>query len=150
MSTEAGRGLAERATMGPSSTASVAAATLVGWAALAVLVLLSYASASAWPPPGRFFSGAFAFQDDFYQYLGFHLKQECRPGNVLLAPMDPGLIVAGLAPCLVVLGHRVLTPGFASRVEEVRRFYTRETSPLWRRGYLEPWDRMEPVPSDGP
>lgn len=30
MSTEAGRGLAERATMGPSSTASVAAATLVG------------------------------------------------------------------------------------------------------------------------
>ncbi len=123
MSTEAGRGLAERATMGPSSTASVAAATLV----------------------------------------------------------DPGLIVAGLAPCLVVLGHRVLTPGFASRVEEVRRFYTRETSPLWRRGYLEAvrarfvllpapgagwldrgwrrvrtfsnferWDRMEPVPSDGP
>ena len=89
--------------MGPSSTASVAAATLVGWAALAVL-----------------------------------------------APMDPGLIVAGLAPCLVVLGHRVLTPGFASRVEEVRRFYTRETSPLWRRGYLELWDRMEPVPSDGP
>jgi len=107
--------------MGPSSTASVAAATLVGWAALAVL-----------------------------------------------APMDPGLIVAGLAPCLVVLGHRVLTPGFASRVEEVRRFYARETSPLWRRGCLEAvrarfvllpapgagwldlWDRMEPVPSDGP
>jgi hypothetical protein len=72
-----------------------------------------------------------------YREVALELKQECRPGDVLLAPMDPSLIVAGLAPCHVVLGHRVLTPGFASRVEEVRRFYRRETSPLWRRGYLD-------------
>ncbi len=134
-----------------------------------LLLWVAFHAAPAWFPPVA------------YRDVALELKQECRPGDVLLAPMDPGLIVAGLAPCHVVLGHRVLTPGFASRVEEVRRFYTRETPPRLRSGYLdavrarfvllpapgagwldagwrrvrtfsnfELWDRVGPVPSDGP
>jgi len=90
-----------------------------------LLLWVAFHPAPAWFPPVA------------YREVALELRQECLPGDVLLAPMDPGLIVAGLAPCHVVLGHRVLTPGFASRVEEVRRFYTRETPPRLRSGYLD-------------
>jgi len=101
------------------------ALTLAACPTSLLLLWVSFHPAPAWFPPVA------------YREVALDLKRDCRPGDVLLAPMDPSLIVAGLAPCHVVLGHRVLTPGFASRVEEVRRFYTRETSPAWRSGYLD-------------
>ncbi len=90
-----------------------------------LLLWVSFHPSSAWFPPLA------------YREVALELKRDCEPGDVLLAPIDPSLIVAGLTPCHVVLGHRVLTPGFASRVEEVRRFYARESSPRWRTGYLD-------------
>jgi hypothetical protein len=90
-----------------------------------LLLWVSYHPPLAWFPPQA------------YEDAARELKEECRPGDVLLGPIDPSLVVAGLTPCHVVLGHRVLTPEFASRVEEVRRFYARDTPPLWRCGYLD-------------
>jgi hypothetical protein len=72
-----------------------------------------------------------------YREAAMMLKEECRAGDVLLAPIDPSMVVAGLTPCHVVLGHRVLTPGFESRVQEASRFYARDTPPEWRCGYLD-------------
>lgn len=64
------------------------------------------------------------------------LKDRCEPGAALVAPIDLSLLVAGLTPCHVVLGHWVLTPERLARGEESDRFYDARTSARWRRGYL--------------
>jgi hypothetical protein len=89
------------------------------------LLWVSFHPPPAWFPPLAYHEAAMA------------LKGECRPGDVLLGPIDPSLVVAALTPCHVVIGHRVLTPGFDARVEEVGRFYARNTPSFWRRAYLD-------------
>jgi hypothetical protein len=60
------------------------------------------------------------------------LKRRCRPGDVLMGPDALGLVVAGLTPCRVVVGHYVLTPSFEERLGDVRRFYAADTPPAAR------------------
>jgi len=64
------------------------------------------------------------------------LRRECRPGQRVVAPESLAVLVAGTGPCRAVLGHRVLTPEVERRVDEAERFYSTQTSPLWRRTYL--------------
>lgn len=76
------------------------------------------------------------------------LEKACRPGDVVYAPVDPSLMVAGLTPCRVVLGHRVLTPHIEERAQESHRFFAPPTAPSWRRDYLERMDaRFAMIPS---
>lgn len=56
-------------------------ATIVAWVVLAAATTLPYAAAERRPPPGQRFTGAFLYQDDFYQYLSF-VEQAMR-GSVL-------------------------------------------------------------------
>jgi hypothetical protein len=65
------------------------------------------------------------------------LATRCRPGDVVASPPDLGLLIAGLTPCSVAVGHRVLTPAFQERVSEAARFADEATAPGWRRAYLE-------------
>lgn len=71
-----------------------------------------------------------------YTEAARELRGRCRAEEVLLAPVDPGLIVAGQAPCSLAIGHRVLTPDLARRVEETRRFYSASTPAAWRADLL--------------
>jgi hypothetical protein len=64
------------------------------------------------------------------------LESRCQPGDALIAPIDLSLLVAGLTPCHVVLGHWVLTPEREARGRESERFYDPNTSAAWRRAYL--------------
>jgi hypothetical protein len=64
------------------------------------------------------------------------LRARCRDQDVLLAPVDPGLIVFGRTPCSLAIGHRVVTPDLLQRVEETRRFYSASTPPAWRADLL--------------
>jgi hypothetical protein len=73
---------------------------------------------------------------DYAQAVG-HLRQACRAGDVVYAPYDPSLMVAGLTPCSVALGHRVLTPHMSARAAESFVFYDPRTSARWRGSYLE-------------
>jgi hypothetical protein len=66
------------------------------------------------------------------------LADDCAPRDVALAPTDLSLMIAGLTPCSVALGHRTLTPGYADRLTEGDRFYhDAATTPAWRLAYLE-------------
>ncbi len=65
------------------------------------------------------------------------LERRCRPGDILVAPIDLSLLVAGLTPCHVALGHWVLTPDRETRGRESERFYDAVTPPAWRVAYLE-------------
>jgi hypothetical protein len=71
-----------------------------------------------------------------YTQAARELRPYCREEEVLLAPVDPGLIVAGQAACSLAIGHRVLTPDLARRVEETRRFYGAATPASWRADLL--------------
>ena len=51
------------------------------------------------------------------------LQDACRPGEVAVAPSDLSLMIAGLTPCTVALGHRGLTPRWPQAVEAGTRFY---------------------------
>ena len=101
------------------------ALTLAACPTSVLLLWVAFHPSPAWFPPKA------------YHDVAMQLRPACRPGDVLLAPIDPSLVVAALTPCHVVIGHRVLTPGFEERVEEVRRFYARENIPLLRSAYLD-------------
>lgn len=64
------------------------------------------------------------------------LERRCRPGDVLVAPIDLSILVAGLTPCHVAIGHWVLTPDREARGRESERFYDPATSAGWRIAYL--------------
>jgi hypothetical protein len=62
----------------------------------------------------------------------------CAPGDVALAPTDLSLMIAGLTPCSVALGHRTLTPDYASVLKDGDRFYNDAATPAsWRLVYLD-------------
>jgi len=79
------------------------------------------------------------------------LAASCAPGDVALAPTDLSLMIAGLTPCSVLLGHRTLTPHYERRLAEGNRFYhDAATTPAWRRAYLEGTDtRFVLLPAGG-
>lgn len=64
------------------------------------------------------------------------LGSACAPGELALAPTDLSLMIAGLTPCHVAVGHRLLTPDFASEVALAKRFYDGATPVRWRLTYL--------------
>ena len=45
-------------------------------------------------------------------------------------------MIAGLTPCHVAVGHRLLTPNFTTEVSLATRFYDPASSVAWRLGYL--------------
>lgn len=65
-----------------------------------------------------------------------YLRTACAPGQLALAPTDLSLMIGGLTPCHVAVGHRLLTPRFASEVSDVTRFYDELTPVSWRLAYL--------------
>ena len=71
-----------------------------------------------------------------YQAAVRALERSCRPGDVLVAPINLSILVAGLTPCHVALGHWVLTPDREARGRESERFYDPSTSAAWRLEYL--------------
>jgi hypothetical protein len=67
-----------------------------------------------------------------YETAAVALSRQCRPGDMVLGPVDPSLIIAGRAPCGALLGHRVATPDMDRRADEARRFYSQGTAVEWR------------------
>jgi hypothetical protein len=66
------------------------------------------------------------------------LAKACSPHDVALAPTDLSLMIAGLTPCSVALGHRTLTPHYERHLQDGDRFYhDRGTTAAWRREYLD-------------
>jgi hypothetical protein len=82
------------------------------------------------PPPSVFVA------DDYFAAAAA-LRSACVPGDLVIAPSEPSLLLAGTTPCHVALGHRLLTPRFAAEVAQGRRFYDEAASPAWRRAYLD-------------
>jgi hypothetical protein len=64
------------------------------------------------------------------------LRSACAPQDFALAPTDLSLMIGGLTPCAVSVGHRGLTPDYPRRVAEGEQFYDPATSPEWRLRYL--------------
>jgi hypothetical protein len=85
---------------------------------------------SAWTP------GPIGFPPREYFAVTEVLERACRPGDVVLADPDVGLMVAGLTPCSVTVGHRVLTPDYARRRRESLELYAETTSSERRREIL--------------
>ena len=77
------------------------------------------------------------FQSRDYAAAVDLLHGTCRPGEVAVAPSDVSLMIAGLTPCTVALGHRGLTPAWPEAVAAGTRFYDRATPPAWRTAYLD-------------
>jgi hypothetical protein len=111
------------------------AASLLPGRALAIsVVLLSPTSALLlWT---AFHPSPASYVPSDYVAAAQALRGACKPGDVAIAPTDLSLVLAGLTPCHVVLGHRLLTPRFAQEAERGRRFYEAGTAPAWRRSYL--------------
>jgi hypothetical protein len=66
------------------------------------------------------------------------LAGACHRDDVAVAPTDLSLMIAGLTPCSVALGHRTLTPGYSQQLAEGERFYHDSATPSsWRREYLD-------------
>jgi hypothetical protein len=61
----------------------------------------------------------------------------CRDPEVALAPSDLSLMIAGLTPCRVALGHRGLTPDWPNAVAAGNRFYDAATPAAARLAYLD-------------
>jgi hypothetical protein len=103
------------------------------WLPVAAALLSPTALVLLWqfvnPPPSW-------FPPRDYQSAIAYLQGACRGGDVVYAPTDPSLMVAGLTPCRVAIGHRVLTPELATRAGESARFFDARTSARWRGEYL--------------
>jgi hypothetical protein len=66
------------------------------------------------------------------------LAAQCAPRDVAVAPTDLSLMIAGLTPCSVILGHRTLTPEYERHLQEGERFYHDPSAPArWRLDYLD-------------
>lgn len=105
------------------------------WLAPATLVLAPTSGLLLWlafnPSPDSF------APTDYFAATRL-LAPSCAPREIAVAPTDLSLLIAGLTPCSVVLGHRLLTPRFADEVGEGNRFYyDASTDPWWRLAYLE-------------
>jgi len=100
------------------------------WAALALSPTSLFLLWRAWHP----FPSSFA-PADYFAAVEF-LRSRCESHEVVLAPTDLSLLIAGLTPCHVVVGHRLLTPSFSSEVALANRFYDHATPAEWRLSYL--------------
>jgi hypothetical protein len=102
----------------------VAVALLAGLPTSALVL-----AAAAHPSPDSYLPRDFAA-------AATYLADQCAPGEVVLAPTDLSLLVAGRTPCHVVLGHRLLTPELARRVAAGRAFYAPGADPAQRRRFV--------------
>lgn len=73
---------------------------------------------------------------DYVEAVRF-LDHACGGNDVALAPTDLSLMIGGLTPCRVALGHRGLTPAWPAAIEAGTRFYDAATPAAWRWSYLE-------------
>lgn len=121
-------------TLGPAVVLLAAVLTPARWIAPAVAALCPTSVFLLWrvfhPFPEWF------APRDYAEAVRF-LDGACGPEDVALAPTDLSLMIAGLTPCRVALGHRGLTPAWPVAVEAGRRFYDPATPPAWRWAYLE-------------
>ena len=67
--------------------------------------------------------------------VAWALREACRPGDVVLAPEDIGLYVAGLSPCWPYASHAA-APDHHARAAAVARFYG-EARPEERAAFLD-------------
>jgi hypothetical protein len=63
------------------------------------------------------------------------LRQQCRPGDLVLAPPQIGLFVGGLTSCWPYVSHAA-APDYEARVHDVDRFYDPRTTPAERAALL--------------
>jgi hypothetical protein len=121
-------------TLGPAVVLLAALVTPARWIALAVAALCPTSVFLLWrvfhPYPDWF-----APRD--YAEAVRVLDGACGEADVALAPTDLSLMIAGLTPCRVALGHRGLTPAWPVAVEAGRRFYDPATPPAWRWSYVD-------------
>lgn len=121
-------------TLGPAALMLAALLTPDRWLAPAVAALCPTSVFLLWrvfhPFPEWFAPRDYA---EAVRFLG----GTCAPGQVAIAPTDVSLMIAGLTPCHVALGHRALTPAWPAAIEAGRRFYDPATLPPWRWAYLE-------------
>jgi hypothetical protein len=73
---------------------------------------------------------------DYAQAVRF-LDDACTESDVALAPTDLSLMIGGLTPCHVALGHRGLTPAWPAAIAAGTRFYDPGTAADWRWSYLD-------------
>ena len=121
-------------TLGPAMLLLAALLTPARWIAPAVAALCPTSVFLLWrvfhPYPEWF------APRDYAEAVRF-LDDACGARDVALAPTDLSLMIAGLTPCRVALGHRGLTPEWPVAVEAGRRFYDPSTAPAWRWNYLD-------------
>lgn len=121
-------------TLGPAVVLLAALLTPARWIAPAVAALCPTSVFLLWrvfhPFPEWF------APRDYAEAVRF-LDGACGAEDVALAPTDLSLMIAGLTPCRVALGHRGLTPAWPVAVEAGRRFYDPATPPAWRWTYLD-------------
>jgi hypothetical protein len=102
------------------------------WTALAAAptsVFLMWRLFNPWPD---------CFAPPEYFQAARTLAAACAPYDVALAPTDLSLMIAGLTPCSVALGHRTLTPHYERELQDGDRFYHDPgTQAPWRREYLD-------------
>lgn len=121
-------------TLGPAVlllAAAVAPARALGLAAVAFLPTSAFLLWRVFHPYPDWFAPG-----DYVRTVEL-LEGTCRDGDVALAPSDLSLMIAGLTPCRVALGHRGLTPAWPAAVAAGNRFYDRATEAAWRRSYLD-------------
>ncbi len=63
------------------------------------------------------------------------LRQECHPGDLVLAPAQIGSYVGGLTPCWPFVSHPA-APDYDARLRDVARFYDPSSTPAERAALL--------------
>jgi hypothetical protein len=121
-------------TLGPAVVLLAALLTPPRWIVPAIAALCPTSVFLLWrvfhPYPEWFAPRDYAAAVEF-------LDGACGATDVALAPTDLSLMIAGLTPCRVALGHRGLTPAWPVAVEAGRRFYDAATAPAWRWDYID-------------
>jgi hypothetical protein len=121
-------------TLGPAALLLAALLTPPRWIVPAIVALCPTSAFLLWRVFHPF-PDWFAPRD--YATAVVFLAQACGPEEVAVAPTDASLMIGGLTPCRVALGHRALTPGWPAAVEAGRRFYDPATPAAWRWDYLD-------------
>lgn len=120
-------------TLGPLLLVLAALVTPARWIAPAIAALCPTSVFLLWrafhPFPDWF------APRDYAEAVRF-LRGACRPTEVAIAPTDASLMIGGLTPCSVALGHRALTPAWPAAIEAGRRFYDPATPAAWRAAYV--------------